>query len=75
MSNPQLKVGTGSDLTLALVNIEATARKWAVANGGDTPLALIAKMARDALGMTCEEIDDKVRQVNWGAGVRGADSL
>ena len=42
---------------LALLNIEATARKWAVSAGGNTPLALIAKMARDVLGMSTEEVD------------------
>lgn len=42
---------------VALLNIEATARKWAVSAGGDTPLALIAKIARDELGMTVDQVD------------------
>lgn len=60
---------------LALLNIAATGRKWAVANGGDTPLALVAKMARDALGLTAEEVDEQVRAINWGNGIRGVNSL
>lgn len=62
-------------MKILLINIEATARKWAVSNGGDTPLALIAKMVRDGIGMTIEEVDDRIRQVNWANGVRGAGSL
>lgn len=44
----------------ALVNIASTARKWAVAMGGDTPLALIAQMARDALRMSPEDVESVI---------------
>jgi hypothetical protein len=47
-----------------LLNIAATAVKWAVAAGGDTPLALIGRMARDALGITSEQVDAECKRIN-----------
>lgn len=49
---------------LALLNIAATGRKWAIANGGDTPLAIIAGMARNTLGLSFEQVDEEVARLN-----------
>jgi hypothetical protein len=57
---------SAEEMYLALLNIAATGRKWAVAQGGSTPLAIIAGMARDALGMTTEEIDEACKRYNEG---------
>ncbi len=47
-----------------LLNIEGTARKWTIVDGGVSPLALIAQLARDALGITVAEADSRIAELN-----------
>lgn len=49
---------------IALLNIAGTGRKWAVAQGGNTPLAIIAHMARQALGMDVEQVEFEIVRLN-----------
>jgi hypothetical protein len=54
-------------LCVGLLNVSATAVRWAVANGGDTPLAIIAKMARETLGLSSAEVFaecDRIKAAN-----------